>query len=155
MAAISQMIWNAFFQCNEKVWILTTITLKFVRKGVIDNELTLVQVMAWCQLGRIGMWLKWSGCPLDNKIFQDVAKLCMHNWSERIDILPHFTLNHLFPEGTFFFNSMRPRDAYMCWQLRPSLVKIIACRLFHAKPLPEPMLPYCQLDPRELTSVKS
>ena len=35
-----------------------------------------------------------------------------------------------------------------------TLVQVIACRLFGAKPLPEPMLPYCQLDLWEQTSVK-
>ena len=30
----------------------------------------------------------------------------------------------------------------------------MACRLFGAKPLPEPMLAYCQLDSWEQTSVK-
>ena len=29
----------------------------------------------------------------------------------------------------------------------------MACRLFGAKPLPEPMLTYCQLDRQEQTSV--
>ena len=32
-------------------------------------------------------------------------------------------------------------------QPRPSLVQITACRLFGDKPLSEPMLDYCQLDP--------
>ena len=31
----------------------------------------------------------------------------------------------------------------------------MACRLDGAKPLSEPMLPYCQLDPKEHISVKS
>ena len=31
----------------------------------------------------------------------------------------------------------------------------MACRLFGDKPLPEPMLIYCQLDPWEETSVKN
>ena len=30
----------------------------------------------------------------------------------------------------------------------------MACRLFGTKPLPEPMLTYCQLDPWEQTSVE-
>ena len=30
----------------------------------------------------------------------------------------------------------------------------MACRLFGAKPLPEPVLTYCQVDPCEQTSVK-
>ena len=57
----------------------------------------------------------------------------------------HITLN---------FNSLRPRDAYMRHQACPSLVQIMACRLVGAKPLSEPMLPYCQLDHKEHNSVK-
>ena len=30
----------------------------------------------------------------------------------------------------------------------------IACCLFGARPLPEPMIPYCQLDPQEQIPVK-
>ena len=33
--------------------------------------------------------------------------------------------------------------------IRPSLVQIMTFRLLGAKPSPEPMLPYCQLDHRE------
>ena len=36
----------------------------------------------------------------------------------------------------------------------PPLLQIMACRLFGAKPLSEPMLSYCQLDPKEYISVK-
>ena len=39
-------------------------------------------------------------------------------------------------------------------QPRISLVQIMACRLFGAKPLSEPMLDYCQLEPWEQTLVK-
>ena len=39
-------------------------------------------------------------------------------------------------------------------QPRPSLVQIVACRLFGAEPLSERMLYYCQLDPQEQISVK-
>ena len=35
----------------------------------------------------------------------------------------------------------------------PSLVHIMACRLFGAMLLPEPMLPYCQLDHEEHISM--
>ena len=34
-------------------------------------------------------------------------------------------------------------DAYTRQKTRPSLVQIMACRLFGAKPLSEPMLEYC------------
>ena len=36
----------------------------------------------------------------------------------------------------------------------PALVQVMACRLFDAKPLSEPIVGYCQLDPKEQTSVK-
>ena len=35
------------------------------------------------------------------------------------------------------------------------LIQVMVCRLFGAKPLPEPMLAYCQLDSWEQISVKS
>ena len=35
-----------------------------------------------------------------------------------------------------------------------TLIQVMACRLFGAKPLPEPVLAYCQLDSWEQTSVK-
>ena len=50
--------------------------------------------------------------------------------------------------------SLRPTDANMRLQPRPPLLHIMACCLFGAKPLYQPMLAYCQLDPWEQTSVK-
>ena len=43
---------------------------------------------------------------------------------------------------------------YMRQKPTPPLVQIMVCRLFDAKPLSEPMLEYCQLDPWEQTSVQ-
>ena len=51
-------------------------------------------------------------------------------------------------------NSLRLSDAYMRQQTKPPLVQIVACHLFSAKPLPEPVMTYCQLDPWEQSSVK-
>ena len=42
-----------------------------------------------------------------------------------------------------YLNSLRPSDAYMRRWTGSSLVQIMACRLFGAKPLSEPMLEYC------------
>ena len=36
---------------NENVWILIKISLKFVRKGPVNNIPALVQIMAWCRPG--------------------------------------------------------------------------------------------------------
>ena len=51
-------------------------------------------------------------------------------------------------------NSLRPSDAYTCQKPNLPLVQIIACRLFGAKPLYEPMLEYHSLDPWEQPSMK-
>ena len=42
----------------------------------------------------------------------------------------------------------------MCQLTVSALVQVMACHLFGAKPLPEPMLTYYQVDPEEQTSVK-
>ena len=44
-------------------------------------------------------------------------------------------------------NSSPPSAAYLCQWIGSALVQIMACRLFGAKPLSEPMLEYCYLDP--------
>ena len=51
-------------------------------------------------------------------------------------------------------NSSPPSAAYMRPWTSSALVQIMACRLSGAKPLPEPMLPYCYLDPWEQNAVK-
>ena len=51
-------------------------------------------------------------------------------------------------------NSFLPSAAYMRRWTGSALVQVMACPLFGAKPLPEPMLIYCQLDPEKQTSVK-
>ena len=50
--------------------------------------------------------------------------------------------------------SSPPSAACMRQWTGSSLVQVMACRLFGAKPLPEPMLSYCQLDSWEHISVK-
>ena len=43
----------------------------------------------------------------------------------------------------------------MCQWIRSALVQVMACRLFGAKPLTDPLLTYCQLDSWEHISVNS
>ena len=57
-------------------------------------------------------------------------------------------------EIIFVFNSSPPSAAYMRQETGPALTQTMACRLFGAKPLSEPMLAYCQLDSWEQISVK-
>ena len=53
-----------------------------------------------------------------------------------------------------WINSLSASVTYMHQYTRPSLVQIMACPLFSAKALYKPMMGYCQLDPKEQTSVK-
>ena len=53
-----------------------------------------------------------------------------------------------------WLNSSPPSATNMHQWTGSALVQIMACRLFHAKPLSKPMLGYCQLDSQEQTSVK-
>ena len=46
------------------------------------------------------------------------------------------------------FNSPPPSVAYMGRWTGSVFVQVMACRLFGAKPLPEPVLTYCQLYPK-------
>ena len=45
------------------------------------------------------------------------------------------------------FNPSPPRATYIRQGTGSALIQIMACRLFWAKPLSQPMLVYCQLDP--------
>ena len=51
-------------------------------------------------------------------------------------------------------NSFPPSATYMRQWTVSSLVQVMACRLFCAKPLPEPVMVYCQLDSWQQVSVK-
>ena len=53
-----------------------------------------------------------------------------------------------------YLNSSPPSAAYMRQWSGSALVQVIACCLFSTKPLPKPMLAYCQLDYWEQISVK-
>ena len=64
-----------------------------------------------------------------------------------------YHLEHSNPEGYAY--PIPSSIAYMRQWAGSALVQIMARRLFGAKPLPEPMLTYCQLDPCVETSVFS
>ena len=68
--------------------------------------------------------------------------------------MTYITLCGVIRSRWLFINSSHPSAAYMRQRTGSPLVKIKACRQFGAKPLPEPMLAYCQLDSWEHVSVK-
>ena len=58
------------------------------------------------------------------------------------------------PFSLYHVNPSPSSAAYMRHWTGSSLVQVMACLLFGAKPLPEPMLAYCQLDSWEHNWVK-
>ena len=62
----------------------------------------------------------------------------------------HFAIQRYSPTN----NTSPPSAAYLCRWNTLALVKVMACRLFDAKPLPEPILTYCQFDLKEQASVQ-
>ena len=80
-----------------------------------------------------------------------------------------FRNHHNYLNPASCINSLRPSDTrwrlgswlthlplvpHMCQWTGPSWVQVMTCHLFGTKPLPEPMLAYCQLDSWEQISVK-
>ena len=58
------------------------------------------------------------------------------------------------PQWKYLGYFIPPSAVYMRRWIGSALIRVMVSRLFGAKPLPEPVLNYNQLDPREQTSVK-
>ena len=112
---------------NENVRISIKFSLKFVPKGPINNIPALFQIMAWRR-------------PGDKPLSEPVM----------VSLLTHICVTR--PQ---WVNSSPLSSAYMCqllgWALLQVMTCHLTCHLFGAKPLPETMLTYCQLDPKEQT----
>ena len=65
-----------------------------------------------------------------------------NNFTAKMDVMAEWDCS------TFKFNSSPPSATYLRQWTDSVLVQIMACRLFGAKPLSEPMLDYSQLNPR-------
>ena len=78
-------------------------------------------------------------------------------WEQEIPqpLIIEISLKNLFKcPKVQWVNSSPPSAAYMRQWTRSALVQVMACRMFGAKPAPEPMLVYCQLDSWQQISVK-
>ena len=119
--------------------------------------------MSWCQIGTTpsativlnGMWpechlhkMNHSNCPsfhfdpeFGSRYRINPTRHCGEKRSDDV-------------HRTWICDSSLPSAAYIRQWTGPALVLIMACRLFGAKPLPEPMLLCCQLDSWDQISVK-
>ena len=119
---------------NEKLRILIGILLKLVPNGPIDDKSALV--MGPCAGNSPGT----GEFPAQMASNTEMFPLMTSSWLALLEIT-----QSLGP--CFTVNSSPPSAAYMHQWIGSPLVQIMACRLFDTKPLSEPMLDYCQLDP--------
>ena len=112
----------------------------------------------WSQRGPVpGLTgnLAKTGCSCVGAHFCQTASFNSMSPSDHNAIMPQFMiyLGHkwfkwwLVAWGPLTFNLLRPSGGYMRHWPESSLVWVMAWRLFGTKPLPEPMLTYCQVDP--------
>ena len=76
------------------------------------------------------IWIKWDGVCLSKS-----------TWLTECSAL--------FCYYCYHYSSLWPSDAIWCQWCQSALVQVMAWCLFGTKPLPEPMMTYCQLEPRE------
>ena len=112
-------------------------------------------------------WLNSTHRITENKTMS-IWQFYRHWWHRKLSlrqpIVPAATTNCQIDDLLFsmmgrlflatFLNSSPPSAAYIRQWIGSALVQVMACRLFGAKPLPEPMLTCCQLDSWEQISVK-
>ena len=83
----------------------------------------------------LGMILKMRVCSKSNVRIDSYA--CLINGAGHFGLWTESMGAQLFS----------PSTAYMRHLIVSALVQVMDCRLFGTKPLPEPMLAYCQMDP--------
>ena len=159
--------WRQSLHC----WRVTTLDFQYVLNSLWHNDAiwrhisgsALVQVISCCltapshYLNQCRLLIMKFRSTHMSAIAQRLTELIFCIMSLKI-ILQNYC--HIL-QGTMSFNSSPPSVAYthtrthththiyicVCHWTGSVLVQVMACRLFGAKPLPEPMLVYCQLVP--------
>ena len=158
---------SAFFLCQNMLTLYTQLPkgAKTIKTISIEKEISLS--IRYYALNSPHNWRQWGGPDVltfmhiktFNKVpehYQNICDnaqhtLCSIERSHCLLLCFVYVIVRLFPvvARRWFTNikSSPPSDAYMCQWTGSTLVQIMACRLFGAKPLHEQTLTYCQLDP--------
>ena len=162
------VIWNDIIGSIKMSlhWRSGTETLRKTSELIQKTQfLLMLSMYAWLRVVSLThKWLEMGGCIL-SIVATDVLVLkhqaiSIHCAELIITGLDQFHTEILQLQGTVWeneiafwekilrclrVNSSPPRSAYMHQWTRSPLIQLMVCRLFSAKPLPEPMLLYCQL----------
>ena len=145
---------------DDKVGIMTTLT--FLCKQIVSSP------VVWYEIYPSKMFASFEIIDTPHCLSNVIPSLCVHimaigiklntlgteqnlwqttcSWGQIIVFWLKFDPEDSIQNNTLLVNSLRPSDAYIRQKPIPSLVQIMVCRLFGAKPSSEPMLEYCQLD---------
>ena len=85
---------------------------------------------------------RWTEREIEPKQMSTTFQITPHIFNMMGDLKQREPLANIWN-----LNSSPPIVTYMRQWIRSALLQIMACHLFGAKPLSEPMLGYCQLDP--------
>ena len=127
-----------YFVCNSWYFLCKNMFLNLIKHGYIiikNHKFSTNHNRIIVLLRYLDLWstLKWQ--------VSSVGRWCVFSVSYEYERLsPHYEARALFQ---YPINSYPPSAAYMGQRIGSSLVKIMTCRLFGAKPLTKPMLSYC------------
>ena len=118
----------------------------YLRAEFTKNESLLGRSMVLVRTGIIMLANSQNHCSIWKQI---------HRYLVTTTFCDTFPCNQEVRTGAHTINTLRPNEAHMHQYNILILLQIMICRLFSAKPLSESMLPYCRLDHKKHTSVKS
>ena len=137
------------------VWVLTRSVLTTLWKQGIHPQHPIHILRKWDRNnpGKLNQYQAWWYPGL--LYHQGISIHYSAEYNSNVLFMRAFKKGYWFRSGCLLHvNSSHPSAAYMRERTGSPLVHVVACRLFGAKPLPEPLLAYCQPDSREQISVK-
>ena len=135
---ISISIDQSFWNLTQSMIVMAVTCTKFPNDWATENKL-LKNEMWWD-------WLSWW--------FLERYAIYYNSPISRSLSVDYYTSQYFQSVNFPWVNSATPSDAYMHQWTGPALLQIMACGLDGAQPLSEPMLTYCQLDPKQHISMK-
>ena len=153
---ISEVLWQAFsHQVANPLFciiILKSVFLKLLPHLPGANNLKHAHSFVVCLWYAVEHCYQTSDKPLSQPIYFHIYALLSLNGLTFISMMAW-----LNDDCISYSTQCRLSGRYMCQWTGPSLVQIMACRLFSAKPLSQPIPVHCQLcqlAPREQIQVK-
>ena len=119
-------------------------------------------VTGWLQMLKISSIIFWQDVIAITGLYYELTRIneaqelnyMSYRELRRVNEIQGYANCSVCKDVWAYVNSQRSNDAYMRHRNMPSLVQIMLCRLFGAKPLSKPILAYHELDTCGKISVK-